>query len=364
MGAIAELIKAAEEKQAISPSVVADKLDVLQRHASSLPPVSEALQSLSQKAPTAEQESGRSALKWIAITGLGAAGVGALLRLMRARREAASRRKLYDEVDPYAGVPGREITVPIPKMPKQGMDKSAAGLALPAAAIAAASAPAAMRAAGTSVGGLWEKAKGGVTRGFEHLFAPTGSPFDAPWFLPTAIAAGLGGGYLGYKQLDKVLEKMRERRSERQLAAAKQEFEEALRTQYREAELAERATKGGRRVSGVESEGGFKFSSAGMMGFVADTFAQAHVNGELEEQFASLEKSAQTDESGGWTKGLGRKSLGAYLAMLAILAAAGGAAGYSFVKGREPERRKHELAKEILRRRSLATPPTVSVEPT
>lgn len=104
------------------------------------------------------------------------------------------------------------------------------------------------------------------------------------------------------------------------------------------------------------------------MGFVADAFARAHVSGELQEQFDTLEKSAQdpaATQGFGWQsfKGSGRKAIGAYLAALALLGVAGGAAGYSFVKGREPKRRKFEMAKDIMRRRSMITPPTVTVEP-
>ena len=362
MGAIAELIKAAENKEAAGSAATLKQLEALQRRADAIPPASEAFTSLSQKTPTSEEESRRNALKWIAIAGAGGAGLGVLLRTLRAGREAVGRRRLLEEADPYAGMPGREITIPLPKFsePKEAMAKSAVGMLLPAA-IAAATIPTAARAAGSDIGGMWDAAKGGVSRGVEHLFSSTGSPWDSPWFLPAAIGAGLGAGYLGYSQLDKVLEKVRKNRSTRHVEEAKQEFEDALRTQYREADLAEKATKGTRRSGG--NDGGFKFSAAGMMGFVADAFAQAHVNGELQEQFNSLEKSALDEEgSSSWTKGLGRKSLGAYLAALALLTVAGGTAGYSYAKSREPERRKHQIAKELLRQRAMSVPPTVSVE--
>ena len=356
MGALAELIKAAEEKQAISPGAMSKQLEELQTRLSAMPPAAEAYKALSKHAPTAESESRRNALKWTALAALGGTGIGALLSLLRTGRESTSRRKLYEDIDPYAGMPGREITIPLPHA-KKGSAKEA-GVLLPAA-VTAATVPAVARSFGTDVGGMWEKAKGGVQRGFEHLFSPTGSPFDNPWFMPAAIAALFGGGYLGYSQLNKVLEKMRERRSSRQIEQARKEFEEALRTQYRESELSEQAAKGKRSTGG--SEGGFKFSAAGMIGFAADALAQSHVAGELSEQLDSLEKSAQ-EMGGDWTKGLGRKALGVYLATMALLATAGGAAGYHFVKSREPARRKHEAAKEILRRRALAAPPTVSVE--
>ena len=366
MGVVAELIKAAETKEAVDPSVMSKRLDELQQRAAAAPPASSAFSSLSKVAPTSEQESTRNALKWLAITGVGAAGLGALMRGLRARNEGTRRQKLIEDINPYAGMPGREITIPLPHMAKKSSEEKAAiGLAVPAA-IAATAGPAVARSVGSSVGGMWDKLKGGASKGMEHLFAPTGSALDKPWFLPAAIAAGLGGGYLGYSKLDSMLEGSRKRRSERQIEKARKEFEDALRAQYRESELFEDASKG-RKAPGA-GEGSFKFSAAGMMGVVADAFAQAHVAGELQEQFDQLEKSAAPGEEQpgfGWGsfKGTGRKALGGYLAALALLTAAGGAAGYSFVKGREGKRRKYEIAKDIMRRRSLATPPTVTVEP-
>jgi hypothetical protein len=236
-----------------------------------------------------------------------------------------------------------------------------AGIMLPAA-IAALAIPPTLRAAGSSIGGAWQGAKRGVSRGFEHLFSSTGSALDNPWFLAGAIAAGLGGGYLGYSQLDKYLEARREGRAQREIDKARKEFEDALRSQYRESELLEQTSKGRRGTT--TPSGSFKFSAAGMMGVVADAFAQAHVNGELEEHFTSIEKQAAEgagDDIFQW-KGAGRKSLGVYLAALALLTAAGAYGGYSFVKSREKPRIKHELAKEYLRRRTLATPPSVTVE--
>jgi len=365
MGAVAELIKAAELKQAVDPSAMASKLDALQQRATKMPSAADSLASLSKLTPTAEQESRNNALKWIAATGIGAAGLGAILRGLRSHREGTRRKKLIEDIDPYAGMPGREITIPLPHTKKSSVEKKANPL-IPAA-IAAATAPSVARAAGSSVGDVWEKTKGGVRKGFEHLFAPTGSAFDNPWFLPGALAAALGGGYLGYSQLDNLLEGRREERAARQMARARKEFEDALRAQYRESELFEQAGKNRPKLS---DGGSFKFSAAGMMGVVADAFAQAHTAGELDAQFASMEKEAQDlpeEQQGfGWNsfKGSGRKALGAYIAALAVLTAAGGAAGYSFVKGREGTRRKHEMAKDVMRRRALATPPTVTVEPT
>lgn len=367
MGILAELVKAAEEKQAVDPTITAQKLEELRQRIAAAPPASEALGALERAVPTSESESTRNALKWLAITSLGSAAVGALFRAIRAGRESSRRRQLEREIDPYRGIPGREITIPLPHMKRLSGEKKAS-IAVPAA-IAAATGPAALRAAGGSVGESWENLKGQVSRGMEHLFTPTGSPFDKSWFLPAAIGASLVSGYLGYSELDKLLDRLREKRVSRQMARARREFEDALRAQYREAELAEEATKG-RKGS---PSGGFKFSAAGMMGFVADAFAQSHINGEFQEQLAMLEKSAQQSQSqpqsqpqeSVWQslKGGGRKALGVYLATLALLSAAGAGAGYSLVKSREPRRRKHEIAKEILRRRAIATPPTVTVEP-
>jgi hypothetical protein len=352
MGAVAEIIKAAETKQAVDPAAMAERLSELQQRVSAMPRASESFGALSKVTPTAKQESRRNALKWLAITGVGAAGIGALLRAMKAGHENRRRERLIEDIDPYAGMPGREITIPLPHTAKTASAKEA-GILGPAV-ITAATAPAAARAVGSSAGGIWESLKRKVGKGYEHLFAPTGSPWDDPWFLPAAIGTGLGAGYLGYSKLDKLLEARREARAEREMSKARKEFEDALRSQYMQSELLEQAGKGRPKLSD-SGEGGFKFASA--MGRVADAFAQAHVSGELEEQFASMEKSAQgvpeQPQGFGWhsLKGSGRKALGAYLAALALLTAAGAGAGYSFVKGRETKRRKHDIARDIMRRR-------------
>jgi len=362
MGAVAELIKAAETKEAVDPSSMLERLNDLQERASSMPSSADSLSDLSKSALTTQQESRNRALKWLAVSGLGAAGVGALLRYARSRNEDSRRKKLMDDVDPYSGMPGREITIPIPHTKKSSLEKDAGGLLIPAA-IAAATAPATLRTTGGSIGGLWDKAKNKTRKGFEHLFANTGSPLDSPWFLPAAVAATLGGGYLGYHGLDKSLERRRKSRSKREMSRARKEFEQALKSQFRQADLLESAGKrGAPKASGAVADGGFKFASA--MGVVADAFAQAHLTGELAEQFETLEKTAE-DQGFGWGsfKGTGRKALGGYLAALALLAAAGTGAGYSFVKSRERGRRKHNISKDILRRRALNTPPTVTVEP-
>ena len=364
MGAVAKILKAAETKQAADPAAMAERLSELQERVSALPTSTGSLGELSKVAPTAEQESRRNALKWLAVTGAGAVGVGAILRALKAGHERRRRERFIEDIDPYAGMPGREITIPLPHMAKTSSAKEA-GILVPALA-AAAAAPAAARAAGSGVGNIWERLKGGTRRGVSHLFASTGSPWDEPWFLPAAIVAGLGGGYLGYSKLDKLLEARREARSGRETAKARKEFEEALRAQYTQSELLEQAGKKQPKLKAPD-EGGFKF--AGAMGMVADAFAQAHVSGELAEQFASMEKSAQgglePPRGFGWHsfKGSGRKALGVYLAALALLTAAGTGAGYSFVKSREVKRRKHDIAKDVMRRRALTTPPTITVEP-
>lgn len=362
MGAVAEIIKAAETKEAVDPTSMLERLNKLETQAASIPSASTELQDLSKRVPTADQESGRKALKWVAISALGSAGVGALLRYMRSRNEGERRRKLVEDIDPYAGMPGREITIPLPHMKQSSLKKEANPL-LPAAVIAA-TGPAAARAVGSSAGDIWDKIKGGTRSTFEHLFASTGSPLDKPWFLPAAIAASLGAGYLGYNKLDKSLESSRKSRSERSLARAKREFEDALKAQYLQSELDEGASKSKPKAALPPADGGFKFAHA--LGVVADAFAQAHVTGELARHFETLEKSAQDEEPGfGWDsfKGTGRKALGAYLASLALLTAAGAGAGYSFVKGREKGRRKHDISRDILRRRSMTTPPMITVEP-
>lgn len=273
-----------------------------------------------QGIPTSSEESRKRALKWALGIGLGAVGVGALLRALRGMRKLRQT-----PIAPTAGlaVPSREISVRLPKAAgKQGMDKEARWYADDAAD--------------------WLRRR---ARGIgQHLTTSTGSPFDSVWFPTLALAAGAGGAYLGYKGIGKLLDAMAERRKRRQLEEAKREFERALMAQSREADLA--------------GEAGVKYSSE--IGEAASILADAHVSGELYAHLASMEKAGAAEDDPtqeSWIpKGLGWKSMGIYLALLAALGTAGGAAGYHYARKSDPSRRRYKALRKVLRRRQMATP--------
>ena len=301
--------------------------------------------------PSARVEGRSRALSMLGKIGIGAATAGAILRLLRAGAERARRQELVEDVGPYAGVPTREITVPF-SVVKKGSTKKA-GWALPALAGTAIAAPTVARAAGVraseALGAGAEKVRGGVG----HLFRATGSPWDEPWIYPAAVLGSIGATYLGYKGVDAILNALRRRRAARELEQARQEFEDALASQYQQSELAEQA--------------GVKYSSAGAVGCMADVLARSHISGELAEQLEKFAQEFQPTEKHGplwqYTRGLGSKTFGLYMAALTALALASAAGGYHLAKSREGKRKQYEAASELLRRRRLAEPPRVVVEP-
>lgn len=294
--------------------------------------------------PSARSETMRSMLKWLAITGGTALTAGIALRLLRASGESARRRKIVNELSPYAGMPGREIHVPISV--KRGAAKEAA--LFPWLAGAALAAPSIARTAGGHIsdvaGRTWEKTKD-IS---EKAWKPSGRAIDSPWFLPAAALGTAAAGYLGYRGLDKLLDALRARRERRSLAGAKKEFEQSLKVQRQQAELAGGA--------------GVKYSSVGEF---VDILAEAHASGELADQVATLAKSGAIDPTQSdrkWWHGSAGAAAGGYLALLAVLGSAALGTGYTFAKGREERRKKHEAARDFLRRRSAAEPPRVTVE--
>lgn len=272
-----------------------------------------------QGLPTSTEESKQRALKWALGLGLGAVGVGALIRALRGVRELR-QRPLISAGDV---VPGRELSVRLPKRASDDqLDKEARWYI------------------GDFVDWLRRKSKGVA----QHLTTRTGSPFDSIWFPTLAAAAGAGGAYLGYKGVGKLIDAVAERRKRRQLEDAKREFEQALRAQAREAELA--------------SEAGVKYSAD--MGTAASILAQAHVSGELYAQLDSMDKAAGLEDDptaeSVIPKGLGWKGLGVYLALLAALGTAGGAAGYHYAKKHDPSQKRYKALQRVLKRRQMATP--------
>ncbi len=291
--------------------------------------------------PSARSETMRSALKWLAISGGTALTAGVLLRLMRASGETARRRRIIKELDPYAGVPGREIHVPIAT--KRGEVKEAALWPWLLAA------PATARMAGGHISDVAGRAMEKVKDVSEKAWAPSGRAIDAPWFLPALALGTVGAGYLGYSGVDKVLGSLRKRRARRELAKAKSEFEQALQVQRQQGTLAGGA--------------GTKYSS--VIGELVDILAGAHVSGELARQIETFTKEGAFDPTQTqrkWWHGSAGAATGGYLALLAVLGTLAAGGGYAFAKGREEKRRKHEAARGLLRRRRLAEPPRVIVE--
>lgn len=301
--------------------------------------------------PSAREEGRTRALGLLGKIGIGAATLGAILRLLRAGAERARHEELSEFADPYAGAPTRDIRVPFSVVEKGG--EKTAGWALPIAAGATVAAPTVARAAGTGLSELAGRGAEGVERGAGHLFRSTGSPWDEPWVYPAAIAGSIGATYLGYKTIDALLGALKRRRAARELEEAKTEFEEALAAQHRQSELAGQA--------------GVKYSAAGAVGCMADVLARSHLSGELDEQLEKLAAAFEPTEERGplwrYTRGLGSKAFGVYLAALTALTLASAAGGYHLAKSREGKRKQYEAAKELLRRRRVSEPPQVAVEP-
>ena len=333
MGALAETIKAAESKASVDLSKT---LDLLQQEAEA--PVGAQSMAALQAAgiPTASEESKRRLYKGVLGVGAGALAFGALLRLLRSAGESSRRKELLADIDMASGRPGREVTIPIPGRQKQAAEKQAA--AWPWLLGTAALAPSAVQALGESAGSAWRKTKETTGKGFEHLFEPTGTALTNPWTAPLGMLAGIAALYGGYKLTDRLLEKMQERRREKELARAQSAFERALGQQFTE-------------------------KPGSIIGAAVDGVAQAYVDGELEKQAQTVMPAIGSDDS--WwqqARGSGGAALGGYLALLTLLASLGAAGGYHWIKKYETPRRKYEAAKELLLRRQLAAPPTVSID--
>lgn len=60
----------------------------------------------------------------------------------------------------------------------------------------------------------------------------TPSTVSKPWFIPAALAASLGGGYLGWKGTDAILDARRKAESEEELQLAEEAFRQAMLSNY------------------------------------------------------------------------------------------------------------------------------------
>jgi hypothetical protein len=279
--------------------------------------------------PTADQESTGNALRMLAILGGGALATGAAISAFKAARRRRFARKLEGRASTDRATAPREFRAVIPtsKRASAGIDKEA--LLSP----------------------VWEAISRAAGRGAEgvrgvasELFSPTGSPLDKVWFGPAALGALAGGGYLGYKGVEKLMDKLEDRRRERAVEKAKQEFYESLRAQKGEAEAA--------------GEAGVKYSG---MPQALEKLAQSHVDGELLYLLEDFEKSAAGEDSP-WYKGLGLKGAGLYLALLAGLGGLGSAGGYALAKKKNVSRLKHEKLRKMLLRRQMAMPGMTSAD--
>ena len=156
---------------------------------------------------------------------------------------------------------------------------------------------------------------------------------------PLAWIAGIAGTYGGYKLANALIEKVDKRRRARELAKAEHDFERAL--------SARLTTK-----------------PASLIGAAVDGVADAYVSGELLKQAETLPAPESEDGKAWWDsmRGAGGTATGGYLALLTLLASLGGVGGYQWVKRREVDRRKFEAAKELMLRRQLSSPPTVTVD--
>ena len=343
MGAITELVEQAEQG-----AVKQARLDSLREAAKarfeSLPSIADSSAVLEGLVPSARQETNRQALRWLAAAGLISATAGGTIGLARALSERRRRKELVSKLEPYTDAAAREIRVPIPT---KRADYTKEAALWPWLVGAAAATPPALRAVGGHVEDVGRGALEGAQDIGRHLFTPTGSPFDNPYFLTAAIATALAGGYGGYRGISALSERRRDREVNRKLEAARKEFEQALRAQFK---------------------GGTKKSSAEQFGAALDALSVAHASGELDEQYASLEKAAlspDVPEEGLFTRatrGTGSKALGGYIALLALLAATGAGAGYVFQRGREKPRMEFEATRDLLRRRGLVQPPAITAE--
>lgn len=296
--------------------------------------------------PTSSEETMRRALCWLAILGGTGLTVGAAMRLARATGEGARRKKLVKEFTEYAGPSTREVHVPVGIPKRASIAGTVAGMAIPATAVGAVAAPSIVRSGVEGAGKAYEAVKDIGSR----MWEPSGRATDAPLMLPAAVLGSIAAAYLGYHGTGAVIDALREKRMKRQISRAKKEFEQALAEQYRQSELAEAA--------GVKA--------GAVLPSMLDIVARAHVSGELAEQIATLNKQAADEDPTAdrpWWQGSLRTSSGAYLALLALLGTVAFGGGYHFSKSREEKRKKFEVSRELLRRRGLAEPPYVTVEP-
>lgn len=132
----------------------------------------------------------------------------------------------------------------------------------------------------------------------EEKTAEITSRWAVPNYLPARVAAGVGGGLLGWSVIDKMLDSRRKRLQEDDLNAARDRFDRTLRSTIRE---------GGKTASEATPE---------------DQLAEA-----IDLLAGKLQKLAGWDN----LKGYG---LNAYKTLAMLLAASGAAGGYAFMRRR------------------------------
>jgi hypothetical protein len=139
-----------------------------------------------------------------------------------------------------------------------------------------------------------------------------------PFFLPTAIATGMGSIYGGWKGIGAISDWYHSQARKRELEQAKSEYRNALVEQYN-----------------------------------ADKRAAVSTAHDLSQLAQSMVKES-------WTWGdVGGAGLGTYLTLAGLLAAGSGMATYNYVKSRVPENRLAKAIKQRERLRWASRPPEI-----
>lgn len=345
MGALAKMVKSAEEKLAAEetffatpePQLGGKRGELMKSFSALLQRVQrnpyKDLQRLSQYMPTSGQEAFGTAAKYTGYIGGAGAGLSFLAALLGHLQAVRRRNDLMGSIFQTGRVPGREMRVPFKfAADDEGMEKK--GWLGTAALI------------GSLVGlpMAWNWGKKQVSKlptVWKELFTPTSNPLTHPAALPLMLGGGVALTAGSYSLFNHLFKKMRERRRKREMEAAEADFNKALRAQY-------------------------ESPKAASMGEAIDGLAEAYATGELQQQLQSLEKSAQESndptQKAPWYRGLGSGATGLYITLALMLALGGGMGAYSLAKKRDTSRRRAQALERALRRRALASPPQFIAE--
>lgn len=154
-----------------------------------------------------------------------------------------------------------------------------------------------------------------------------GSPPRPGWFVPSAVLGTAGATYAGWAGVSRLLKAYRKAQTRQELAAAKQEFEDAM-----------------------SSESQMKFSSD------LTKLAEAWVDGSLDKD---LEKAAGLLDYAVTTA---KAVPPAYYTLAALMTGLGGIGGWKMM-GSNPEDEKLRAYREAARRRRIARPVSIVAKP-